>query len=82
MIDYDPGSEASARRAREMEQRYRNVFGSMEGRQVLGHILKENHYGVPLNNEVERIEYNVAIAIARMSGIMSEIDALAGIGED
>jgi len=34
-----------------------------------------------LNNEVERIEYNVAIAIARMSGTMSEVDALIGIVE-
>jgi hypothetical protein len=35
-----------------------------------------------LNSEVERIEYNVGVAIARMSGIMSEIDVLLKIGED
>jgi hypothetical protein len=49
---------------------------------VLGDILVSNHFGVPLNNEVERIEYNVGIAIARMSGMMSEVDALLMIGEN
>jgi hypothetical protein len=64
-----------------MKQYYRSVFSSTEGRKVLGDILVSNHFGVPLNNEVERIEYNVAIAIARMSGTMSEVDALIGIVE-
>lgn len=81
MIWDSPEKKAAAQRQQEMEQLYRNVFGSAEGRKVLGDILMTNHFGVPLNNEVERIEYNVAIAIARMSGTMSEVDALIGIGE-
>ncbi len=69
-------------RHREMRQMYRNVFGSAEGRRVLGDILRENHFGVPLNSDAERIEYNVAVTIARMSGMMTEIDLVAGITED
>jgi hypothetical protein len=70
------------RRNREMEQLYRNVFGSAEGRRVLGDILAFCHFGRLLSNEVEQHEYNVGVAIARMSGIMGEIDALMKIGED
>lgn len=81
MIWDSPEKKAAAQRQQEMEQLYRNVFGSAEGRKVLGHILAANHFGVPLNNEVERIEYNVGVAIARMSGIMSEVDSLLGIVE-
>jgi hypothetical protein len=84
MIKYDDEERARklALAEKEMEQCYRNVFGSAEGRKVLGHILMANHFGVPLNTEVERIEYNVGVAIARMSGMMGEIDVLIGIGED
>jgi hypothetical protein len=82
MIEFSPEERERERRSAEMRQRYRNIFGSEEGRRVLGHILAENHFGVPLNNEVERIEYNVAVAIARMSGTMSQIDELLGIGEE
>ena len=77
MIEY-PDQEMAKKRAlaaREMEQSYRNVFSSPEGRKVLGDILVSNHFGVPLNSEVERIEYNVGVAIARMSGMMGEVDA-------
>lgn len=82
MIEYSPDERLAKERSESMKQRYRNVFSSPEGISVLGHILKENHFGVPLNNEVERIEYNVAVAIARMSGMMSQIDVLMKIGED
>lgn len=68
------------RRNREMQQRYRNVFGSDEGRKVLGDILDLCHFAVPLNNETERIEHNVGVAIARMSGIFDAIDSHLGIG--
>jgi hypothetical protein len=81
MIEYTPREDDQARRDEEMRQRYRNVFGSMEGKIVLGDILVNCHFGVPLNNEVERIEYNVGITIARISGMMSEIDGLLKIGE-
>ena len=70
------------RRQREREQLYRNVFGSPEGRVVLGDILAFCHFGRLLNNDEERTEYNVGVAIAGMSGIMSEIDVLLKIGED
>ena len=69
-------------RAKAMRQRYRNVFGSAEGRAVLGDILVMCHFGVPLNTEEERIEHNVGIAIARMSGTMSAIDGILGIIEE
>jgi hypothetical protein len=82
MIDYaTPGAHSGELAEQEMRQYYQSVFSSAEGRKVLGDILVSNHFGVPLNSEVERIEYNVAIAIARMSGIMSEVDSLLGILE-
>lgn len=70
------------RRNRDMELRYRNVFGSPEGRVVLGDILAFCHFGRLVASDEERVEYNVGVAIARMSGIMSEIDVLMKIGED
>ncbi len=83
MIDYStPGAHSGELADKKMKQYYRSVFSSAEGRKVLGDILVSNHFGVPLNNEVERIEYNVGIAIARMSGMMSEVDALLMIGEN
>jgi hypothetical protein len=82
MIDYSPEERAIQLADNKMKQYYQSVFSSAEGRKVLGDILVSNHFGVPLNNEVERIEYNVGIAIARMSGMMSEVDALLMIGEN
>jgi hypothetical protein len=70
------------RKQQDMEQLYRNVFGSPEGRRVLGDILLTCHFGVPLNSELQRIEYNVGIHIVRMSGMMNAIDQQLGIGED
>lgn len=67
---------------KDMIQRYRNVFRTNEGRIVLGDILRTCHFGVPLNTEEDRIEFNVGIAIARMCGIMSDIDSMLGIEED
>ncbi len=81
-IDYSPNETERARKERDNLQRYKNVFGTPEGRKVLGDILLTCHWGVPLNSDVERIEYNVGVAIARMSGIMSVIDKQLGIAED
>ena len=81
MIQFQPPSPDD-KRANAMRQRYRNVFGTAEGRAVLGDILVMCHFGVPLNSEEERIEFNVGIAIARMSGIMSAIDGMLGISEE
>jgi hypothetical protein len=82
MIEYSPEEVKQAQRERDRLQRYRNVFGSPEGLRVLGDILAMCHFGVPLNNDSERIEYNVGITIARMSGMMGAIDSQLGIGED
>jgi hypothetical protein len=77
-IEFAPPN-LDAKKLEEMRQRYRNVFGSEEGRLVLGDILVMCHFGVPLNSEEERHEYNVGVAIARMCAIMSEVDSLLGI---
>jgi hypothetical protein len=81
VIEFRP-LETKDERAKAMRQRYRNVFGTAEGRAVLGDILVMCHFGVPLNTEEERIEFNVGIAIARMSGTMSAIDGMLGISEE
>lgn len=59
----------------EMQQRYRNVFASMEGRAVLGDILTLGHFDVPLNaDEPERLgERSLAVTIARMAGAFDQI---------
>ena len=44
MPELDP-----TRAAREMQQRYRNVFGTAEGRMVLGDILDVGHFGMALD---------------------------------
>jgi hypothetical protein len=65
---------------KELAQFYKNVFGTQEGRIVLGHILLHwCHFTLPLETEQERIEYNIGLSIAQMSGIMSDIEALSGI---
>lgn len=87
MIDYTPEEAEREKREQQGLQRYRNVFGTPEGRKVLGDILQMCHFGVPLDTSAPEIkyivgEYNIGIAIARMSGIMSAIDQLVGIEED
>jgi hypothetical protein len=54
----------------QMQKHYRNVFGSPEGRKVLGDILTLGHFGETLNpiDPVGVAEYNAAIVIARMAG--------------
>lgn len=64
---------------KDMLQRYKNVFGTAEGRKVLGDILITCHFGVPLMTEEARHEYNIGVAIARMSGVMSQVDQLLGM---
>jgi hypothetical protein len=74
--------QSQARRLRDMQQRYRNVFGSDEGLKVLGDILVTCHFGVPIMSEAERCEYNVGVTIARMSGIFRAIEKQLGISEE
>jgi hypothetical protein len=61
--------------AQEMQQRYRNVFSSEEGRIVLGDVLTLLHFGETLNpnDTVMVAEYNVGLTIARMAGAMNLI---------
>ena len=63
-------NEQDFREAQEMQQRYRNVFGTPEGRIVLGNILTAGHFGETLNPEdsVAVAEHNAAITIARTAG--------------
>lgn len=79
MIEYGADQQDAEIRMRDMQQRYRNVFGTEEGRTVLGDIMVTCHFGVPLNNDAERIEYNVGVAIARMSGLMGDVDRIMGV---
>jgi len=81
MIDYTPEG-TDDQKQRDMLQRYRNVFGTPEGRLVLGDILQMCHFGWGITTEEARIEYNVGIAIARMAGIMGAIAAQFGIEEN
>ena len=84
MIEYEGKEQADkiAAKVKEMEQLYRNVFSSAEGRKVLADILMACHFGETLNNDEERIQYNVGVAIAVRSGMMGEVDRLLTIGED
>jgi len=79
MIQESPEELEAERKKQDNLQRYRNVFGTPEGRMVLGDILVTCHFGVPLMSEEARHEYNVGVAIARMSGIMSAIEQQFGI---
>ena len=57
-------------KAKDMQQFYRNVFSTPEGRIVLGDILALGHFGEPLDptNPIVVAENNVAIIIARQAG--------------
>jgi hypothetical protein len=69
--------------AREMQQRYRNVFASPEGRIVLGNILTLGHYGVTLDSENrdQVAEYNFALVIATLAGAFDSIHQQLGMTE-
>ena len=68
-------------RVRDMLARYRNVFGSAEGRIVLGDLLTLGHFGETLNpkDEVQVAEYNFALTIARMAGALDMVYSQLGI---
>lgn len=55
---------------RDMLQRYRTVFGSGDGRMVLGDIMSRGHVGITLDpdNPAQVSEYNFALLIATMAG--------------
>lgn len=59
---------------KEMQQLYKNVFGSAEGRVVLGDILTKGHYGVTLDPETDQVaEYNFALVIGTLAGAFDQI---------
>jgi len=70
-----PEAKSPERLAREMQQRYKNVFGTAEGKIVLGDILTLGHFGETLNpaDVVAVAEYNAAIVIARMAGALDTV---------
>lgn len=61
--------------AAEMQQRYRNVFGTEEGRIVLGDILTLGHFGEMLvpTDAIAVAEHNTAVTIARTAGAFDEL---------
>jgi hypothetical protein len=65
----------------EMQQRYQNVFGTPEGRVVLGDILTMGHFGVTLHPDdpVEVAEYNFALVIAQMARALDLVYPQLGI---
>jgi len=79
----DPdGVEREKQRVREMLQRYQNVFGTEEGRVVLGDILTLCHFGETLDpkDPVQAAEYNVGVTILRMAGVLDPLYLQLGMG--
>ena len=70
-------------RAKDMMQRYRNVFGTAEGRIVLGDILSVAGFGEKLDPDrpAEVSWYNCAIEIARLAGAFDPIYRNLGMTE-
>jgi hypothetical protein len=68
---------------RDLQQMYKNVFATAEGRIVLGDILTLGHFGETLNpaDPVVVAEYNAAIVIARMAGAFDMIYQQLGMIE-
>ncbi len=55
----------------ELTAKYRSVFGNSYGQDVLADILVLTHFGCFITTEVERIEYNIGMAILSRMGIVS-----------
>ena len=64
-----------------IQQHYRNVFGTPEGKIVLGDLLTLCHLSETLapDDPAKVAEYNVGITIARMSGALNMIYPQIGI---
>lgn len=67
----------------EMQQRYRNVFGSSEGKLVLGDIANMCHAfdSVDANDPVLVTQRNVALVILQMAGALDSIYLQLGIAD-
>ena len=69
---------------KDMQQRYKNVFGTAEGRIVLGDILTKGHYGVTLDSENrdQVAEYNFALVIGTLAGAFEALYRQLGMMKD
>lgn len=65
----------SEQEVRDLQQRYKNVFGTVEGAKVLGDILTLGHFGETLNpTDLCAVgEHNVVVTIARMAGAFDAV---------
>ena len=65
----------------EIDQVYRNVFGSAEGLLVLGDILTHGHFGLTLDgeNRDQIAEYNFALMIATRAGVFDALYRQLGL---
>lgn len=66
----------------EMQQRYRNVFGSAEGMLVLGDILTMGHFGEPLTDLEHVARNNFAVSIARLAGVLDSLYIQLGMAQE
>jgi len=71
----ESGEVDPMQRVRDMLQRYQNVFGTEEGKLVLGDILTLCHFGETLdpNDPVQAAEYNVGLTILRMARVLDPL---------
>ena len=70
--------------ARDMQQMYRNVFGTAEGRIVLGDILSVAGFGDKLdaNSPAQVSWYNFAIELARLAGAFDALYQQLGMTKE
>ena len=68
----------------EMQQYYRNVFGSAEGRRVLGDILEVCHVFDPVDptDTAHCAERNVGLVILQMTGALDPLYTQLGIAKE
>jgi len=80
-----PEEKTEEQLAREMQQRYKNVFGSAEGRIVLGDILFTlGHFGDTIDptDPVAMTEMEFAVTIARTAGAFDDLYRKLGLGKE
>ena len=67
--------------AKDMMQRYHNVFGTREGRIVLGDIIENGHVfdNIDPHDPVLVTERNFALTIARTAGAFDNLYPILGI---
>ena len=70
--------------AEEMQQRYRNVFGTREGQLVLGDIMVTGHVfdNIDPRDPVLVAERNFALTIGRMASVLDALYAQLGLGQE